>query len=296
MKRARKTFQKSKAEIGIIGGSGLYQMEGLTGLHEVRIKTPFGFPSDAVMIGALDGIPVAFLSRHGRGHRISPTGINFRANIFALKLLGVRRILSVSAVGSMKEKIHPGHLVIPDQFVDLTKRRISTFFEEGMVAHVSFADPTCPELRNVMADAAHAFGTPIHEGGVYVCIEGPQFSTRGESLIYRQWGVDVIGMTNATEAKLAREAEICYATLALATDYDCWYHGEEAVTADAVIQILHRNVEAAKRLIRAAVPKIPSVRGCPCAVALKNAIITAADQIPKKTRERLKPLLGGYLK
>jgi 5'-methylthioadenosine phosphorylase len=229
-KRTRKASGKTEARIGIIGGSGLYEMEGLKGLHEVRVKTPFGPPSDALMIGAMDGIPVAFLSRHGRGHRVSPTEINFRANIFAMKLLGVERILSVSAVGSMKEKIHPGHLVIPDQFVDLTKRRISTFFTEGVVAHVSFADPTCPELRRVMADAARGFGAMIHEGGVYLCIEGPQFSTRGESLIYRQWGVDVIGMTNATEAKLAREAEICYATLALATDYDCWYHGEEAVT------------------------------------------------------------------
>jgi 5'-methylthioadenosine phosphorylase len=296
MKPVKKTSAKHKPEIGIIGGSGLYLMEGLTGLREVRVRTPFGLPSDPVLIGMLDGIPVAFLSRHGKGHRVSPSEINFRANIFAMKLLGVGRILSVSAVGSMKEKIHPGHLVIPDQFVDLTKRRASTFFERGIVAHVSFADPTCPELRNAMADAARVNGATAHEGGVYVCIEGPQFSTRGESLIYRQWGVDVIGMTNATEAKLAREAEICYATLALATDYDCWYHGEEAVTADAVIQILHRNVEAAKRLIRTAVPKIPSVRSCPCAAALKNAIITAADQIPKKTRERLKLLLGGYLK
>jgi 5'-methylthioadenosine phosphorylase len=290
------TPAKPKAEIGIIGGSGLYQMEGLSGLREVRVKTPYGPPSDPFIIGMMDGIPVAFLSRHGRGHRISPSGINFRANIFAMRLLGVRRILSVSAVGSMKEKIHPGHLVVPDQFVDLTKRRIATFFDQGIVAHVSFADPTCLELRNVMADAARAHGATIHEGGAYVCIEGPQFSTRGESLVYRQWGMDVIGMTNATEAKLAREAEICYATLALATDYDCWYHGEEAVTADAVIQILHRNVETAKKLIRAAVPKIPSVRSCPCASALKNAIITTTERIPKKTRERLKPLLGEYLK
>jgi 5'-methylthioadenosine phosphorylase len=296
MRRTSRVSVKPEAQIGIIGGSGLYEMEGLTGLHEVRIKTAFGPPSDAVMIGEIEGIPVAFLSRHGRGHLFSPTEINFRANILAMKLLGVQRILSVSAVGSMKEKIHPGHLVIADQFVDLTKHRISTFFGDGVVAHVSFADPTCPELRRVLAEASRPSGATIHEGGVYLCIEGPQFSTRGESRIYRQWGVDVIGMTNATEAKLAREAEICYATLALATDYDCWYEGEEAVSVGTVIQILHRNVETAKRLIRMAVPKIPSGRNCSCAAALKNAIITATNQIPKKTKDRLKPLLEKYLK
>jgi 5'-methylthioadenosine phosphorylase len=296
MKRNSSLSGKPKAQIGIIGGSGLYEMEGLTGLHEVRIKTAFGPPSNALMMGEIEGVPVAFLSRHGRGHQISPSEINFRANILAMKMLGVQRILSVSAVGSMKEKIHPGDLVLPDQFFDFTKRRVSTFFGEGVVVHVSFADPTCPELRRVLAEANRPSKVTIHERGVYLCIEGPQFSTRGESLVYRQWGVDVIGMTNVTEAKLAREAEICYATLALATDYDCWYEGQEAVSVDTVIEILHRNVEAAKQLIRAAIPKIPFGRTCPCAAALKNAMITTANQIPKKTKDRLKPLLGRYLK
>jgi len=296
MKRKSSLPGNPKAQIGIIGGSGLYEMDGLTGLHEVRIKTAFGPPSDALMMGELEGVSVAFLSRHGRGHRISPAEINFRANILAMKMLGVQRILSVSAVGSMKEKIHPGDLVLPDQFFDFTKRRVSTFFEEGVVVHVSFADPTCPELRRVFAEAERPSKMTIHEGGVYLCIEGPQFSARGESLVYRQWGVDVIGMTNATEAKLAREAEICYVTLALATDYDCWYEGEEAVSVENVIKILHQNVEAAKQLIRMAIPKIPFVRTCPCGTALKNAMITAANQIPKKTKDRLRPLLGRYLK
>ncbi|MFQ5950427.1 MAG: S-methyl-5'-thioadenosine phosphorylase, partial [Nitrospiria bacterium] len=212
-----------KAEIGIIGGSGLYKMEGLAGKTELKLTTPFGPPSDVFVLGRLEGRRVAFLSRHGRGHRILPTDINFRANLWGMKKLGVQRIISVSAVGSMREDLKPGHIVLPDQFYDNTRRRISTFFGNGVVAHVAFADPVCAELRQVLAKAGRDSGAMIHDGGVYLCIEGPQFSTRGESLIYRQWGVDVIGMTNVTEAKLAREAEICYATLALVTDYDCWY-------------------------------------------------------------------------
>ncbi|MEK6576985.1 MAG: S-methyl-5'-thioadenosine phosphorylase, partial [Nitrospirota bacterium] len=236
----------AEAEIGIIGGSGLYGMEGLTHIEERSIRTPFGIPSDSFIIGRLNGRKVAFLARHGRGHRISPSEINFRANIYAMKELGVERIISVSAVGSMREKIKPGDMVIPDQFFDHTKRRISTFFGEGVVAHVSFADPVCPELADLLFQEGKRAGAVMHKGGTYLCIEGPQFSTRGESNIFRGWQVDVIGMTNVTEAKLAREAEICYSTLAMATDYDCWHTTEEAVSAEAVIKILMKNVETSK--------------------------------------------------
>jgi 5'-methylthioadenosine phosphorylase len=282
------------AEIGIIGGSGLYEMEGLTQIREVRMKTPFGSPSDAFIVGVLSGRRVAFLARHGRGHRILPGEINFRANLWGMKKLGVGRIISVSAVGSMKEAIQPGHIVLPDQFYDHTKRRISTFFGDGAVAHVAFADPVCEELKLVLAQAGRENQAVIHEGGVYFCIDGPQFSTRGESLIYRQWKVDVIGMTNMPEAKLAREAEICYATIALATDYDCWHEGEEAVTVEAVIEILKRNVALSQRIIRSALPKIPQTRTCPCATALKNAVLTPYSLIPSKTRGKLKLLLDPY--
>jgi len=285
-----------KIEIGIIGGSGLYEMEGLTGKKEVRISTPFGPPSDRFVTGRLEGRNVAFLARHGRGHRILPTEINFRANIWGMKKLGVQRIISVSAVGSMKESIAPGQIVVPDQFFDHTKRRVSTFFGGGVVAHVAFADPVCAEMRSVLCRSGRNTGAVIHDGGVYFCIEGPQFSTRGESMIYRKWGVDVIGMTNVTEAKLAREAEICYATLALVTDYDCWHESMESVTVEAVIETLKKNVVLSQKIIRAAIPDISPLRRCPCASALKNAVMTPPSLIPKKTKENLKLFLSDYFK
>ena len=280
------------ASIGVIGGSGLYGMEGLTRVREVRVTTPFGPPSDAVVVGELEGVRVAFLSRHGRGHRLSPSEINYRANIYALKKLGVGRIISVSAVGSMKEALHPGHVVIPDQFYDQTKRRIGTFFEKGVVAHVALADPVCRDEAGKLAEAARKCGATVHEGGVYLCIEGPQFSTRAESRVYRQWGVDVIGMTNLPEAKLAREASLCYATMALVTDFDCWHPGHDAVTVEAVIATLRRNVALSQRIIRAAAPALAGQRPCACDRAVETAVITAPDKIPAATRKRLSLLLG----
>jgi len=282
----------AKASIGVIGGSGLYEMEGLTRVREVRVSTPFGRPSDAVMVGDLEGVQMAFLSRHGRGHRLSPSEINYRANIYALKKLGVERIVSVSAVGSMKEAFHPGHVVIPDQFYDQTKRRIGTFFEGGVVAHVALADPVCRDEAGKLAEAARKSGATVHEGGVYLCIEGPQFSTRAESRIYRQWGVDVIGMTNLPEAKLAREAGMCYATMALVTDFDCWHPGHDAVTVEAVIATLHRNVALSQRIIRAVTPSLAGERSCACSRALETAVLTARDKIPAAARKRLSLLLG----
>ncbi len=280
------------ASIGVIGGSGLYGMEGLTRVREVRMTTPFGRPSDAVVVGELEGVRVAFLSRHGRGHRLSPSEINYRANIYAFKKLGVGRIISVSAVGSMKEALHPGHVVIPDQFYDQTKRRIGTFFEKGLVAHVGMADPVCRDEAGKLAEAARTCGATVHEGGVYLCIEGPQFSTRAESLVYRQWGVDVIGMTNLPEAKLAREASLCYATMALVTDFDCWHPGHDAVTVEAVIATLRRNVALSQGIIRAAAQALAGPRPCACDRAIETAVITAPDKIPAATRKRLSLLLG----
>lgn len=284
--------KKPQATIGIIGGSGLYEMEGLEQVREVRVTTPFGRPSDAIVLGKVDGVAVAFLSRHGRGHRINPSEINYRANIYALKSLGVTRVVSVSAVGSMKEAIRPGHVVLPDQFVDLTKRRIGTFFDQGIVAHVAFADPICAALWSALLKAAQGAGATVHQGGTYLCIEGPQFSTRGESFLYRQWGVDVIGMTNLPEAKLAREAELCYATLALPTDYDCWHSSEESVTVEAILATLHKNVAMAKRILRAVLPVAGDPRSCPCGTALQYAVLTAQDKISKETRARLGLLLA----
>lgn len=286
----------ARPKIGIIGGSGLYEMEGLRRSKSVKVRTPFGRPSDDFRIGELEGVPVAFLARHGEGHRILPSEINFRANIYGMKQLGVERILSVSAVGSMKEKIRPGDLLIPHQFYDHTKRRESTFFGDGIVAHVSFAHPVCEDLCRTIRSAAEAQGANQHWGGTYLCIEGPQFSSKGESLIYRQWGVDVIGMTNVTEAKLAREAEICYATIALVTDYDCWHESEEVVTVEAVVAILEKNVELAKRIIRQCVASIQGQRTCPCAGALKGAVITSPGAVSQKVRRRLKLLIGKYIK
>jgi len=281
--------------IGIIGGSGLYEMDGLEAVREERVSTPFGDPSDRYLLGRLGGRPVAFLARHGRGHRLMPSELNFRANIFGFKRLGAEYILSASAVGSMREDIKPLDIVIVDQFFDRTRSRASTFFGNGLIAHVSFADPTCPALGELLYQAGRGVGATVHWGGTYLCIEGPQFSTRAESRIYRSWGVDVIGMTNLQEAKLAREAEICYATMALVTDYDVWHETEEDVSVEAVIRILTQNVETAKRLIRAAIPRIPEVRSCPCAHALRDAIITARDAIPAQVKRDLAPIVGKYL-
>jgi len=281
----------SRADIGIIGGSGLYEIEGFRKVKELAVKTPFGAPSDKVLLGELDGARIAFLSRHGRGHRINPSEINYRANIYALKWLGVRQVISVSAVGSMKESIKPGDVIVPDQFIDLTKRRVSTFFERGIVAHVAFGDPVCASLGAVLLAAARTVGATVHQGGVYLCIEGPQFSTKGESRLYRQWGASVIGMTNLPEAKLAREAELCYSTVALATDYDCWHETEEAVTVEAILTTLRQNVTLAKRLLRAALPGVANVRACSCQHALQHAIITAPDRMPASLRRKLALLM-----
>ena len=284
-----------QAGIAIIGGSGLYEMGGFVRTREVRVPTPFGSPSDSIVIGTLEGVPVAFLSRHGRGHRIAPGDINYRANIYALKAVGVDRILSVSAVGSMKEAIEPGHVVLPDQFIDLTKRRASTFFDRGIVAHVSMAEPVCPQLAGVLAKSAEEEGASIHRGGTYVCMEGPQFSSKAESSLYRQWGVDVIGMTNMPEAKLAREAEMCYATMALPTDYDCWHQSEEAVSVDAILATLRRNMSLAKRILRIAVGLADAPRTCQCGNALQYAVLTDPRMIPAAAKRRLAPLIGRYL-
>jgi 5'-methylthioadenosine phosphorylase len=285
----------TEPRIGIIGGSGLYEMAGLTDVLEERVETPFGLPSDAYVLGRLEGRPVAFLARHGRGHRLLPSELNFRANIYGFKSLGAEWILSASAVGSMREDVKPRDILIPDQFFDRTKARSSTFFGDGLVVHVAFADPTCPALGDLLYQAAREEGATVHRGGTYLCIEGPQFSTRAESRIYRTWGVDVIGMTNLQEAKLAREAEICYATMALVTDYDVWHETEEDVTVEAVIAVLLENAAMAKAILRRAVRAIPAARTCPCSRALRDAIITARDRIPPATRERLKLLVGKYL-
>jgi 5'-methylthioadenosine phosphorylase len=290
-----KERQRIKPTIGIIGGSGLYDIDGMTHVREIAVRTPFGRPSDAVVTGVLGGTPVAFLSRHGRGHRVTPTAINYRANLYALKSLGVQRVIAVSAVGSMKEAIKPGDVVLPDQFIDLTKRRISTFFDEGIVAHVAFAEPICRSLSQVLGRAADAVGATVHRGGTYLCIEGPQFSTKAESLLYRTWGVDVIGMTNMPEAKLAREAELCYATVAFATDYDCWHETEECVTVEAILATLHRNVGRAKDLLRKVIPDVEGLLPCACNEALRNAIVTPHDRISAAAKRRLGLLIDRYV-
>jgi 5'-methylthioadenosine phosphorylase len=287
---------QTQADIGIIGGSGLYEMEGLQRVREVNVRTPFGAPSDALLLGTINGIRIAFLARHGRGHRISPSEINYRANIYALKAVGVSAVISVSAVGSMKEQIRPGEVVLPNQFVDLTKRRTSTFFDQGIVAHVAFSDPVCPRVSGALLKAAQEAGATVHPQGVYLCIEGPQFSTRGESMIYRQWRVDVIGMTNLPEAKLAREAELCYATMALVTDYDCWREHEAAVTVEAILETLHKNVALAKRILRSALHVAQEPRTCGCSQALKYAVLTPPKYIPATAKRRLALLLARQLK
>jgi len=284
-----------KVELGIIGGSGLYAMPGLTNVREERLSTPFGDPSDALIVGELEGRNVAFLARHGRGHRILPTEINFRANIFAMKMLGVERILSVSAVGSLKEEHKPTDFVIPDQFIDRTVARTSTFFGGGIVAHVGFGDPVCATVATAFEQACAAAGVVGKTGGTYVCIEGPQFSTRAESNLYRSWGADVIGMTNLQEAKLAREAEICYATVAMVTDYDCWREGHDDVTVDQIVAVMHQNAGNAASVVRAAVAAMPTERACACATALKYAVLTDRAAISVEARQRLALLLDKYL-
>ena len=284
-----------KTGIGIIGGSGLYDMPGLTDRDEIRVETPFGEPSDAFIVGTLAGKRVAFLPRHGRGHRLSPSELNFRANIYAMKTLGVERIISVSAVGSLKEDIAPLDIVIPDQFFDRTRGRISTFFGEGLVAHISFADPICPDLLNQVDAAARKTGVMPIKGGCYVCMEGPAFSTKAESNFYRQCGMDVIGMTNLQEAKLAREAEICYVTVALVTDYDCWHESHETVSTDMIVENLQKNCQAAQAIILQTVRDLGNERRCGCGDTLKYAIITDKTKIPEAARRRLEPIVGKYL-
>jgi 5'-methylthioadenosine phosphorylase len=270
-------------------------MEGMEAVREEVVRTPFGEPSDRYILGRLHGRPVAFLARHGRGHRLMPSELNFRANIFGFKVLGTEWILSASAVGSMREEIKPLDILIPDQFFDRTTQRVSSFFGNGLIAHVSVADPTCEVLGDILYRAGRQLGAAMHRGGTYLCIEGPQFSTRAESRIYRNWGVDVIGMTNLQEAKLAREAEICYATMALVTDYDVWHATEEDVNVEAVVKILLQNVQTAKAIVRAAVADIPETRTCPCAHALRDAIITARHAIPAQVKRDLAPIVGKYL-
>jgi len=286
----------SQKIVGIIGGSGLYEMEGLEEVQKINLKTPFGEPSDAFLIGLLEGVKVVFLPRHGIGHRIQPSSLNFRANIYGMKKLGVQWIIGVSAVGSMKESIHPGDMVIPNQFIDLTKGRPNTFFSDGIVCHISFADPICPVLSQILFQGGKEIGANVHNGGIYLCIEGPQFSTRAESRLYRTWGVDVIGMTNLPEAKLAREAEICYATIAFATDYDCWHQEAEDVSIGDVLKILAQSTKTAKSVIRYAIRNLPEKRDCICSTALKNALITGKKFIPDRVKIDLEPIIGKYIK
>ena len=281
--------------IGVIGGSGLYDMAGLTDREEVPVSTPFGEPSAPFVIGSLAGRRVAFLARHGVGHRILPSELNFRANIYALKTLGVEWIVSASAVGSLKEEYRPLDIVIPDQFLDRTRGRIGTFFGDGLVAHIPFAHPICAGFAKVAGDACAASGARTHIGGTYVCMEGPQFSTLAESRLYRSWGMDVIGMTNLQEAKLAREAEMCYVTLALVTDYDCWHPDHDHVTVEMIVQNLMHNAETAQRVVKALVERLPADRTCGCATALASAIITRPEAVPAATRQKLAPIVGKYL-
>lgn len=284
------------AEIGIIGGSGLYKIEGLTDTRWVKVDTPFGKPSDEYLVGKLSGIEVAFLPRHGRGHHIMPTELNYTANIYGMKKLGVERIISVSAVGSFKDNIKPLDILIPDQYVDRTNQaRKTTFFGKGIVAHINFADPSCNVLAEIIEETAKEIGATVHKGGTYLNMEGPAFSTRAESLLYKSWGVDVIGMTNMSEARCAREAEICYVTMAMVTDYDCW-HQAESVDIQMVIRNLLKNATIAQEIIKRVIPKIPKQRNCPCTSALKDAIITRPELIPGETKKKLELIIGKYIK
>ncbi|MFB3854258.1 MAG: S-methyl-5'-thioadenosine phosphorylase [Vicinamibacterales bacterium] len=284
-----------KIDIGIIGGSGLYDMAELTDRAEVRVSTPFGDPSGPYVIGQIHGRRVAFLARHGAGHVLMPSELNFRANIYGFKLLGVERIFSASAVGSLKQEYAPLDILIPDQFLDRTRCRASTFFGRGIVAHVAFAHPVCPALARLAFDSAKAAGANVHMGGTYVCIEGPQFSTLAESRLYRSWGMDIIGMTNLQEAKLAREAEICYTTLALITDYDCWHPDHDQVSVDMIVGNLMKNASVAKQVIAGAIGALPAERTCSCGSALENAVITAADRVPEDVKRDLAPIIGKYI-
>ena len=285
-----------EAAVGIIGGSGLYEMEGLRVLFERTVNTPFGDPSDAYVIGELEGVRVAFLARHGRGHRLMPSELNYRANIFGMKFLGVHTILSASAVGSMKEEYHPTDIVFPHQFIDRTRHRADTFFGNGLVAHVAFADPICAGVSFIMGEVGRETGARVHMGGVYLCMEGPQFSTRAESALYRTWGVDVIGMTNLQEAKLAREAEICYATMALVTDYDCWHETADAVSVDQVLGYLRANAATAQKILRQSIPQAAQrTRDCACANALQYAIMTDPRAVPPSVKDDLAPLISKYI-
>jgi len=280
--------------VGVIGGSGLYEMPALTHVKRVAVETPFGAPSDKLVCGTLHGVSMVFLPRHGVGHRHTPTEVPYRANIYALKQLGVTRVLSVSAVGSLREDIAPGQLVLVDQFVDRTKNRVSTFFGNGVVGHVTFGDPVCGVLHDVAVEAAKAANAPHHTRGTYVCMEGPAFSTRAESMLHRREGFDVVGMTNMPEAKLAREAELCYTTLALATDYDCWHEGHDAVSVDAVVAVLKSNVAMAQRVIEEVVKRLPAARTCPCESAAKFAVMTSREHLPARRKEELNLFYGRY--
>jgi 5'-methylthioadenosine phosphorylase len=281
--------------VGVIGGSGLYELAGLANVEHVALRTPFGDPSDEFLCGTLAGVRLVFLPRHGRGHRLLPSELNFRANVYGMKQLGVEWLIGVASVGSLREDIAPGHLVVPDQFIDRTPRRVSTFFGNGIVAHVAFGDPCCAVLGAALLDAAREAGAAVHAGGTYVCMEGPQFSTRAESLLYRQWGADVIGMTNLQEAKLAREAEICFATLALATDYDCWHESAADVVVGDILRVLSDNVALAQRVITGAAPRLRAPRRCPCARALEHAIVTERTRIPEAVKRELNLIIGKYV-
>jgi 5'-methylthioadenosine phosphorylase len=284
-----------RGRIGLIGGSGVYDLSAIENLAETRVETPFGLPSDAYFTGTLGGVPVAFLARHGRGHRLSPTEINYRANVCGFKMLGCDALLSASACGSLREELAPRHAVVPDQFIDRTRHRADTFFEAGVVAHASLADPVCPSLSDALLGGAHHGGLTVHRGGTYLCMEGPQFSTRAESRLYRAWGADVIGMTNLTEARLAREAEMCYASLAFVTDYDCWHEHAEDVTVEAILAVLAENASAARRSLAEAVLRVDPDRGCGCRDAMRFGIITDAAAVTPEARERLRPIAGRYL-
>jgi 5'-methylthioadenosine phosphorylase len=294
-KKTKRQTAEPKATIGLIGGSGIYAMGGLTDTREIRVKTPFGNPSDAIVLGRLEGKRVAFLARHGRGHRILPSEINFRANVYAMKLLGVERIISVSAVGSLQEDLRPGEFLVPDQFFDRTKLRVSTFFGDGLVAHIAFDQPTCGQVSGILADASVHCAVKVHRRGTYVCIEGPQFSTLAEAHVHRQLRFEVIGMTNVTEAKLAREAEICYGSLAMITDYDCWHPEHDSVTYSQIITTLNQNAENAQRVLREAVRAMPAERSCKCGTALQHSLVTDAKLVPTATKKRLAAIIGKYI-